>query len=61
MIEQNPKQNSIAGGVFIAIGLLGGAITGVIWNEPSAGMVIGLIAGIAIATLVWLFDRKRGK
>jgi F0F1-type ATP synthase assembly protein I len=60
MNEQNPKQNSMAGGVFIAIGLIGGAITGVFWNEPSAGMVIGLIAGIAVATLVWLFDRKRG-
>ncbi len=59
MDQQNPKQNNMAGGFFIAVGLIGGAIAGVFWNEPSAGMVIGLIAGIAAATLVWLIDRKR--
>lgn len=50
----------LAGGIFIALGLLGGAIAGVAMDQPSAGMVIGLGAGAAIAILVWLYDRKRG-
>jgi uncharacterized membrane protein len=61
MENQRPKQNSIAGGIFIAIGLLGGAIVGVIMNEPSIGMVAGLLTGTIAAVLVWFFDRKRAR
>ncbi len=61
MSEPKPKQNSLAGGVFIAIGLTGGAIIGVLRGQGSAGMVIGLIAGIALAVIVWLVDRNRQK
>jgi hypothetical protein len=55
---QNKK--SMAGGVFILIGLLGGVIIGAVYNQPSAGMVIGMGIGIATATLIWLIDSKRG-
>jgi hypothetical protein len=54
------SQPRLAGGIFIALGLLVGAIAGVVMDQPSAGMVIGLGAGAAIAVIVWLFDRKRG-
>jgi hypothetical protein len=54
------SQPRLAGGIFIALGLLAGAIGGIAMNQPSAGMIIGFGAGAAVALLVWLFDRKRG-
>lgn len=59
MSETNNSQPRLAGGIFIALGLLLGAIGGVALNEPSAGMMIGFGAGVSIALVVWLFDRKR--
>ncbi len=53
------QENKAAGGIFIAIGMLGGAIVGVIVDQPSAGMVIGLGLGIAAAVVTWLIDSKR--
>jgi hypothetical protein len=53
------SQPRLAGGIFIALGLLVGAIGGVVMNQPSAGMVIGLGFGVVIAVAVWLIDRKR--
>ena len=52
------QKNKAAGGIFIAIGMLGGAIVGVIMDQPSAGMVIGLGLGIAAAVLVWFIDSR---
>jgi hypothetical protein len=59
MTETQNSQPRLAGGIFIAVGLLAGAIGGVAMNQPSAGMVIGFGAGAAIALIVWLIDRKR--
>jgi hypothetical protein len=56
--ESSPPR--LAGGIFIALGMLGGAIIGVVMRQPSAGMVIGFGIGAAIAAAVWFFDRKRG-
>jgi hypothetical protein len=53
------SQPRLAGGIFIAMGLLLGAIAGVALDQPSAGMVIGMGIGAAIAVAVWLLDRKR--
>ena len=53
------QKNKFAGGIFIAIGMLGGAIVGVLLDQPSAGMVIGLGLGIAAAALTWFIDSKR--
>ena len=53
------QKNKFAGGIFIAIGMLGGAIVGVMMNQPSAGMVSGLGLGFAAAGLTWLIDSKR--
>ncbi len=57
--ESTPNRPRLAGGIFIAIGMLGGAILGIIAGQPSAGMVAGLIVGAVIAISVWLFDRNR--
>ncbi len=54
------KAPRLAGGIFIAIGMLGGAVVGVVVDQPSAGMVIGLGIGIAAAALTWLIDSRRG-
>lgn len=59
MSENNDSPPRLAGGIFIALGLLFGAIGGIALDQPSAGMMIGFAAGIGIALLVWLFDRKR--
>ena len=49
----------LAGGIFIAFGLLIGAIVGVAVDQPSAGTVIGMAIGTIIAVLIWIIDRKR--
>jgi hypothetical protein len=59
MSDIENSQPRLAGGIFIAIGLLAGAIAGVALDQPSAGMVIGMGVGAAIAVAVWLLDRKR--
>ncbi|MEY3634410.1 MAG: hypothetical protein RLZZ61_820 [Pseudomonadota bacterium] len=53
------NQPRLAGGIFIAFGLLIGAVIGVVMDQPSAGAVIGMAIGSMIAVLVWVMDRKR--
>jgi hypothetical protein len=53
------SQPRLAGGIFIAVGLLIGAIVGVAMDQPSAGLVIGMGIGSFIAVLIWFIDRKR--
>ncbi|MGL5838012.1 MAG: hypothetical protein ACRCY3_05855 [Sphingorhabdus sp.] len=51
----------MAGGIFLFLGLLIGAITGVALGEPSIGMVTGFAIGGTLALIVWLNDRRRGQ
>jgi hypothetical protein len=53
------KSNSLAGGFFVAAGMLGGAIAGIYFDQPSIGMVSGLGFGILVAIAIWVIDRKR--
>jgi hypothetical protein len=55
--ENSPPR--LAGGIFIALGLLIGAIIGVAMDQPSAGAVIGMAIGTVIAVAIWIMDRKR--
>lgn len=55
--ENSPPR--FAGGIFIAFGLLIGAIVGVAMDQASAGTVIGMAIGTSIAVLIWVMDRKR--
>lgn len=59
MSETENSQPRLAGGIFIAFGLLIGAIVGVAVDQPSAGAVIGMAIGSAVALVIWFIDRKR--
>ena len=60
MSETENSQPRLAGGIFIAFGLLIGAIIGIAMDQPSAGTVIGMAIGTVIAVVIWIVDRKRG-
>ncbi len=57
--SDQPQSNRMAGGFFIAAGMIGGAIAGIYFGQPSIGMVAGFGFGILVAVGVWAFDRKR--
>jgi len=48
-----------AGGVFIAILTIAGAIVGGLMGQPSIGMLAGFGAGCAIAVAIWWKERGR--
>jgi len=48
-----------AAGFILAISILGGAVAGAIVGQPSIGFLAGLAAGILIAILFWLNERRR--
>lgn len=48
-----------AAGFILAISILGGAIAGSIVGQPSIGFLMGLAAGVLIAILFWLLERRR--
>lgn len=58
--EPRHPSTAKAGGIFLFLGLLVGAIVGIIYDQPSMGMVGGFALGAAIATIIWLRDRTRG-
>jgi hypothetical protein len=60
MSDTENSRPRLAGGIFVALGLLVGAIVGIAFNQPSAGMVTGFGVGAAIALAIWLIDSKRG-
>ncbi|MGB5483831.1 hypothetical protein [Parasphingorhabdus sp.] len=51
------SENRKGGGVFIAIGAIGGVFAGIYLGQPSAGLLAGLALGAAAALLVWLKGR----
>ena len=52
MSETQNSQPRLAGGIFIAFGLLIGAIIGVAMDQASAGTVIGMAIGMGLC--VWV-------
>jgi uncharacterized membrane protein len=48
-----------AAGFILAISILGGAVAGAIVGQPSIGFLAGLAAGVLIAVLFWLTERRR--
>lgn len=48
-----------AGGIFLFLGPVVGALVGIGRGEPILGMLCGFIAGAALALLVWVIDRRK--
>ena len=59
MASKPPTRTPLAGGALIAIGAMGGTVVGASQGQVTAGFLIGLAAGAAIAILIWLVDRAR--
>jgi hypothetical protein len=54
------SRSTAAGGIFLFLGLIVGAIYGIGRGEPMLWMLRGFGAGVLLATLVWIVDRRRG-
>jgi hypothetical protein len=53
------RRSTQAAGFILAISILAGAVAGAIVGQPSIGFLAGLAAGVAIALLFWLLERRR--
>lgn len=53
------KRTPLAGGFFWMAAILIGAAWGIAAGNPMKGILIGTLAGAAIATALWLIDRNR--
>ena len=53
------RRSTAAGGIFLFLGPVVGALYGISRGEPIRWMLIGFGAGVALAILVWLVDRWR--
>lgn len=51
------KNEPMAGGVFVALGAIIGVVVGKMQGQTSAGLLIGVAAGAAIAVLIWRRSR----
>ncbi|HEU0097805.1 MAG TPA: hypothetical protein VFQ67_03430 [Allosphingosinicella sp.] len=54
-----PSRTPQAAGFILAISVTGGALAGAIVGQPSIGFLAGLAAGVVIAILHWLNERRR--
>lgn len=48
-----------AGGFLIFAAIIAGLVWGVATGQAMRGILIGTIGGIALATILWLIDRRR--
>jgi len=53
------ERQSAAGGAFIAISILIGAIAGGVTGQPTIGVLAGIAVGTVVAVLIWRRDRSR--
>ena len=53
------QPNPLAGGCFLTLFILAGFITGLAIGNPMAGVIGGTAVGAALATALWLLDRRR--
>jgi hypothetical protein len=51
---------SRAGGCFLTLCILAGFPLGLAIGNPMKGVLIGTGAGIVLAVITWLIDRRRG-
>lgn len=50
-----------AGGFFLALLILAGAVGGFLRGELTTGILVGLGTGIAVTLALWLIDRGRSR
>jgi hypothetical protein len=48
-----------AGGAILAIAIIAGVVAGKMVGQPSIGFLVGTAAGILLAILIWLNDRRK--
>ncbi|HET9335766.1 MAG TPA: hypothetical protein VFO12_05085 [Sphingomicrobium sp.] len=53
------RRTAAAGGIFLFLGPVVGAIYGISRGEPILWMLYGFAAGAILALAVWLIDRRR--
>ena len=53
------RRTPAAGGIFLFLGPVVGAVFGISRGEPILWMLYGFAAGAALALAVWLIDRRR--
>jgi energy-converting hydrogenase Eha subunit B len=54
-----PRPPQAAGGIFLAIGTLAGAVAGLLHGQPTIGLLGGFAAGLVANLLLWLAQRRR--
>ena len=54
------RRSTAAGGIFLFLGPVVGAVYGIEAGEPIIWMLAGFAIGVLLAIGVWLVDRKRG-
>jgi len=52
-------RNPAGGGIFIALGAIGGVVVGRLYGQTSLGLIGGVATGIAIALLIWWRESRR--
>lgn len=53
------RRTAAAGGIFLFLGPVVGAVYGISRGEPILWMLYGFAAGAVLAIAVWLIDRRR--
>ncbi|MBA3668331.1 MAG: hypothetical protein H0W65_11530 [Sphingomonas sp.] len=54
------KRTPAAGGIFLFLGPVIGAVHGINVGQPIVWMLAGFAIGVALALAIWLWDRRRG-
>jgi hypothetical protein len=54
------RKSPAAGGIFLFLGPVIGAVYGVEVGQPIIWMLVGFALGVLAALAIWLVDRKRG-
>jgi hypothetical protein len=57
-MDRNKRKNPRAGGIWIAVGAVVGAIGGIFVHQPSLGLVLGVTTGTLLALTIWIIDRR---
>lgn len=55
----NKRRSTAAGGIFLFLGPIAGALVGIGQGQPILGMLYGFGIGAALALLVWAIDRRK--